>query len=172
MEKILKSLFDKKTVSILSEIPGKKNIGVREVARKTNLSVATVYRIFQKLEKGGLLKKKKVGVFSVYEVDEKSKAYAIVEKLIPKQTPLEIFTKIVSKEKTEEIRLLEESQDKANVLVIGNVKTKKIQDICKAIKKEFAYSIQPLVLTRAQHENMASLNIAPVSKKLLYDYKG
>lgn len=168
MEKILKSMFDDKTISILSEIPGKQTISIRETSRNTKLPVATVYRVFQKLEKSGLLKKKKTGVFSFYEVDNKSKAYAVVERLIPKRSPLEIFTTIVSNEKTEEIRLLEESEDKANILVIGNAKTAKIQEICEAIKKEFRYSIQPLVLTRAQYENMASLNIAPVSKKILF----
>ncbi len=169
MENILKSVFDEKTVSILCEIPGKKIIGIREVSRKTKIPVATVYRIFQKLEKSGLLKKRKTGVFSFYEVNQNSKAYALIERLIPKKHPLEIFTTIVSKEKTEEIHLLDEAEDKASILVIGNIKTKKVQEICEAIKKEFAYSIQPLVLTRAQYENMAALNIAPMSKKKLFE---
>lgn len=168
MEKILKSLFDEKTISVISEIPGKKIIGVREVARKTKIPVATVYRIFKKLEKSGLLKKQKYGVISFYEVNQNSKAYAVIEKLFPKKTPLEIFVSIVSKERTEEIRLLDEAEDKASVLVIGNVKHQKIIEICQAIKKEFAYSIQPLVLTREQYENMAALNIAPASKKILF----
>ena len=161
-------MFDEKTVSIISEMSGKKTIGIREAARNTKISVATVYRIFQRLEKSGLLKKKKAGIFSFYEIDQNSKAYAIVEKMVPRKSPMEIFTTIVSNEKTEEIRLLEEAEDRANILIIGNVKTTKIQEICDAIKKEFRYSIQPLVLTRAQYENMASLNIAPMSKKVLF----
>ncbi|MCD6575640.1 MAG: winged helix-turn-helix transcriptional regulator [Nanoarchaeota archaeon] len=168
MENILKSMFDEKTISVLSEIPGRKTIGIREISRKTNIPVATVYRIFKKLEKSGLLKKTKSGVFSFYEVNQNSKAYLLLERLIPKKSPLDIFTTIVSKEKTEEIHLLDEGEDRASLLVIGNVKTKKVQEICDAIKKEFGYSIKPLVLTRAQYENMVSLNIAPASKKLLF----
>jgi len=168
MENIIKSMFDEKIVSVISEIPGKKVVGIREVSRKTKIPVATVYRIFQKLEKSGLLKKRKNGVFSFYEVNKDSKAYFLVEKLVPKKTPVEIFTTIVSKEKVEEINLLDEGDTKANILVIGNVKPKKIQDICDTIKKEFAYSIQPLVLTREQFERMNSLNIAPISKKVLF----
>ena len=168
MKEILNSLFDEKTVSVISEIPGRETISIRDVARKTNLSVATVFRIFQKLEKSGLIKKKKVGVFSCYEIDKNSKAYALTEKLIPKQNPLELLTSIVSKDKTEEIRLLDEGDSKASVLIIGQVKTGKIMDLCEVIKKEFAYSIQPLVLTREQYENMARLNIAPSTKKILF----
>ena len=168
MENILKAMFDEKTILVLSQIPGKSTIGIREVSRNTKIPVATVFRIFKKLEKSGLLKKKKVGVFSFYEVDKNSKAYSLLERLIPKKNPIEIFTTIVSKEKTEEIHLLDEGEDRASVLVIGNAKMKKIQEICNTIKKEFGYSIQPLVLTRDQYENMASLNIAPISKKLLF----
>ncbi len=168
MENILKSMFDEKTISILSEMPGKKIIGIREVSRKTKIPVSTVFRIFQRLEKSGLLRKTKSGVFSFYEIDQNSKAYLLLERIMPKKSPLDIFTTIVSKEKTEEIHMLDEGDDRASILVIGNVKTKKIQEICDAIKKEFGYSIKPLVLTRAQYDNMVSLNIAPSSKKVLF----
>jgi len=168
MENILKSMFDEKTISILSEMPGRKTIGIREVSRKTKIPVSTVFRIFQKLEKSGLLKKTKSGVFSFYEINQNSKAYLLLERLMPKRSPIEIFTTIVSKEKTEEIHLLDEGENVSSVLVIGNVKTKKVQEICDAIKKEFGHSIKPLVLTRAQYDNMVSLNIAPSIRKALF----
>lgn len=168
MKEILNSLFDEKTVSVISEIPGRETISIRDVARKTSLPVATVFRIFQKLEKSGLIKKKRVGVFSCYEIDKNSKAYALTEKLIPKQNPLELLTNIVSKDKTEEIRLLDEGEGRANILVIGQIKTNKVMELCEVIKKEFSFSIQPLVLTREQYDNMARLNIAPSSKKVLF----
>ncbi len=168
MQEILKSLFDEKTIKILSEIPGRKNLGVRDISRKTKIPVSTVHRIFKKLEEADLLKKKLINNVPYYEVDEKSKAYAIIEKLIPKKTPVEIFTNIVSKDKTEEIHLLDKGEDRASILVIGNVKTEKINEICNVIKKEFAYSIKPLVLTRSQYENMNSLNMGPSIKKSLY----
>jgi DNA-binding Lrp family transcriptional regulator len=168
MENILKSLFDEKTISVLSEIPGRKTIGIREISRKTKIPVATVYRIFRKLEESGLIKKRKAGVFSFYEVDQNSKAYLILEKLMPKKNPLEILTEILSKDKVEEVHLLDAGESTASILVIGNIKSRKVQEICATLKKEFGYSVQPLVLTREQFENMASLNIAPISKKVLF----
>ncbi len=168
MQKILKNIFDEKVIDVLSEIQGKKTVGVRDVSRKTKIPVSTVHRIFKKLENAKLLEKKKAGNINYYEVNEKSKAYAIVEKIVPKKTPIEIFTTIVSKEKTEEIYLLDKGNDRASMLVVGNVKNEKIQEICEVIKKEFAYSIKPLVLTKNQYENMSSLNMGPTIKKKLY----
>ncbi len=168
MQEILKNIFDEKIIDVLSEVRGKKTIGVREVSRKTKIPVSTVHRIFKKLIEADLLKKKKIGATHFYEVNEQSKTYKLLEKLIPEKTPIEIFTIIVSKEKTEEIYLLDQGEDRASVLIVGNVKTEKIQEICEAIKKEFAYSIKPLVLTRSQYENMNSLNMGPNVKKILY----
>ena len=168
MQEILKNIFDEKTVNVLFEIKGKKIIGVREVSRNTKIPVSTVHRIFKKLESANLITKKNIGVMNYYEVNETSKSYKFLEKLVPKKTPFEIFTAIVSKEKTDEIHLLDRGEDRASILVIGNVKTEKVQDICETIKNEFMYSIKPLVLTRSQYENMNSLNMSPAIKETLY----
>lgn len=169
MEDLLKKLFDEKTVKIVSYIQGKKNVQIRETARETNLPVATVFRIFKKLESIDLLKGMPVGSFKIYHVNKASKFYSLIEKIVPKMKPLEAFINDIPKDKIEQVQLLDEGEDKASILVIGSIKTAKVMETCEQVKQDFSnYSIKPLVLTRPQYENMASLNIAPVSKKSLF----
>jgi DNA-binding Lrp family transcriptional regulator len=164
----LSKLFDKKTLSVLAEIPGKNFMGIRETARKTNLSVASVYRIFLKLEKAGLLRKQKMGTNSVYSVNSGHKAYFLLDKLLQRKNPIEVFTEIISKEKTEQVLLMDEGENRASIMVIGEIKAAKAGEIADAIKKEFNYSIKALTLTKAQLDNMDALNMKPVPKRVLF----
>lgn len=164
----LSKLFDKKTLSVLNELPGKNFIGVREISRKTTLPVATVFRIFQKLEKAGLLNKENLGTATAYRVNPGHKLYGMLDKLLQKKHPLDVFTEIISKEKTENVLLMDEGENRASIMVIGEVKAAKASEVADAIKKEFGFSIKALTLTQAQLENMEALNMRPVPKRVLF----
>ena len=164
----LSKLFDTKTLDVLSEISGKKFLGVREVSRNKNLSVSTVHRIFQRFEEAGLLNKKTVGNATVYEVNSASQLYFLIDKIMPKRSPLNVFVQMLSQEKTDRILLLDDAENRASVMVIGNLKASKANDIAEAIKKEFNYSIKVLAFTPSQVDNMKSLNVLPTFKTVLY----
>ena len=51
--KLLSTIFDEKIVAVLIVLLNKSNeFGVRELAREANVSIATTYRIIQKLKLG------------------------------------------------------------------------------------------------------------------------
>jgi len=164
----LSKVFDKRTISVISELHGKKLVGIRETARKTSLPVATVYRVFKKLESAGMLKKEIIVTAHVYSVNHENKLYFVIDKLLQKRHPLEVFTDAVSNEKADQILLLDEGDNIASVMVIGEIKPSKANEIVDAIKKEHNYSIKVLSLTQAQLDNMESLNMKPVPKKILF----
>ena len=58
---LLESVFDKKTVKILEELLNIKNIFyLRDLSKKTGVSLATTYRIIQKLVKLGIVEKENI----------------------------------------------------------------------------------------------------------------
>ena len=168
MEELLKRLFDRKTVLVLSYLQGRKSLQIRETAREINIPVATVFRIFKKLESIELIKGIPVGAFKIYTVNNASKAYALVEKLIPKLKPLELFTKEILANKVEQVLLLDEGEDRASIMVIGEVKQSRAQEITEKIKAEHAFSIKALVLSQSQYDNLEALSAKPVPKRTLY----
>lgn len=168
MEELLKQLFDEKTIKIISYLQNKKTLQIREAARQTSISVSTVFRIFKKLEKIDLLKGKKIGAIKTYKVNQKSKFYTLIEKIVPKMKPLEFFTKKIVSENIEEILLLDKGEDKASIMIIGEISGEKYQKVTETIKKDFDFSIKVLVLSKDQYENLASLNMKPTPKKVLY----
>jgi DNA-binding Lrp family transcriptional regulator len=169
MDEVLKKLFDEKTVRILNEVQGtNKIIRIRETARKTKLPVATVYRIFKKLVEADLLKMGKIANLSYYEINKSSKAYLLVEKMLPKLKPVEAFTALILKEKIEEVLLLDEGEERASIMVIGEVKSNRAFEITEQIKNDYGFLIKSLVLSRPQYENLDALNMKPVPKKVLF----
>lgn len=168
MEEVLKQIFDEKTVKILHEIHGKKIIQVRETSRLTNIPPATVFRIFKKLQAINLLTKEASGTFHVYRVNPDTPAYFILEKLMPKKKPIDAFLESLPKEKIDNISVLDESEDRASLLVIGGIKQSIVQEIAQKIKADYNFSIKLLILSKMQYENLAALNMKPTPKRVLF----
>ena len=164
----LSKVFDRRTISVISEIHDKKIVGIRETARKTSLPVATVYRIFKKLENVGMLKKEKIVSAHVYSINHESKFYFMMDKLMQKKHPLELFTELASNEKADQVLLLDEGENMASVMVVGEIRPSKANEIADSIKKEHGYSIKVFPLNQAQFESMESLNMKPVPKRVLF----
>lgn len=164
----LSKVFDKSTVSVISEIYGKKTVGVRETARKASLPVTTVYRIFRKLESAGILRKEKIASARVYAINTENKLYFVIDKLLQRRPPLEVFVDAVTKEKVDQVLLLDDGENVASIMVVGEIKSSKVNDITDMIKKEYNFSIKVFPLNQAQFESMAALNMTPVPKKILF----
>ena len=91
---ILAKLFDEKIVAALSVLLRKRNdFGVRELAREANVSIATTYRIIQKLASLGVIAKSKQGKSTTYTTKKESKAFNELYKLIigPKPEAMDIL---------------------------------------------------------------------------------
>jgi len=165
---LLAKLFDEKIIKVLKEIQNKKRVQVREIARSTSLQPSTVHRIFKKLEKVGLLIKESIGAVHLYNVQSTSELYSLIEKILPKQTPLQMFITKVTVHQVEEILLMNSSENMSNLLVIGDMKANIAQEIADIIKKEYNHSIRLLVLSRNQYENLDALNMKPAHQQVLF----
>lgn len=165
---MLNKLFDDKTVKVLSQLRDKKMIQVRETSRLTSIPPATVFRIFKKLLSIGLLEKESKGSFNFYKVNSNHQAYFLLEKLMPKAKPLDTFVQRLPKDSVDMIALLDEAENRASILVIGDVKQVSAHEIAEQIKTEFNFSIKVLVLSKSQYENLDSLNMKPNAKKILF----
>ncbi|MBD3263021.1 helix-turn-helix domain-containing protein [Candidatus Woesearchaeota archaeon] len=80
---LLAKLFDEKTVKILKKLLIKKGVFyLRDLSRETGVSLATTYRIVQKLIKLGLVTKDKQDKFTFYRLLNDSPAYKELYSLI------------------------------------------------------------------------------------------
>ena len=168
---MLNQLFDDKTVKILSILRDKKVIQIRETSRLTSIPPSTVFRIFKKLNSIGLLEKESKGSFNFYKVNSTHQAYFLLEKLLPKTKPLEAFVERMPKTAIESIALLDEAENRASLMVIGDVKQAVAHEIAEQIKAEFNFSIKVLVLSHSQFDNLDALNMKPNAKKILFQNK-
>ena len=171
MEGMLNRLFDDKTVKVLSHLRDKKMVQIRDTSRVTSIPPATVFRIFKKLILIGLLEKESKGSFNYYKVNSNHESLFILEKLMPKIKPLDVFVQNLPKDNLDTIALLDEAENRASLLVIGDVKQAVAHEIAEQIKAEFNFSIKVLVLSKAQYENLDALNLKPNSKKVLFQNK-
>ena len=165
---ILARLFDEKILKILKEVQGEKIMQIREVARSTKLPPSTVHRIFQRLEKIGLLHKENIGTVHIYKVNQTSEIYNLIERIIPRQLPLDIFMSQLKSYPIDEILLIHSQEEMSNLVIIGDIKAETVQNLTDNIKKDFNHSIRTLVLSKVQYNNLEALNMKPTYQKILY----
>ncbi|MFH0869208.1 MAG: helix-turn-helix domain-containing protein [archaeon] len=85
---LLASLFDKKTIEILKKLLLKKDIFyLRDLSRETGVSLATTFRIVQKLMSLGLVTKEQQDKFTWYKLLRDTDIYREVYSLVMGATP-------------------------------------------------------------------------------------
>ncbi len=85
---LLANLFDKKTIEILKKLLLKKDIFyLRDISRETSVSLATTFRIVQKLMGLGLVAKEQQDKFSWYKLLRDTEIYKEVYSLVMGSTP-------------------------------------------------------------------------------------
>ncbi len=158
---ILSSIFDPKTVTLLKCLLTKKDIFyLRDMAKESGVSLATVHRIVQKLKAVGLVSKKQTGKMAYYALEKSSPAFQ------------ELST-ILSGEKKDAAALLKEGLaafGEVEVYFTGNGKEKKaivvgevnpmllkelIDKICEETGEKLAY----LATTKEQYAQMKLLGL-------------
>jgi len=80
---LLSELFDDKTVKVLKKLLLKKDtFYLRDISRETGVSLATTFRIVQRLMGMGLVKKQQQGKFTIYSLNRDAPIFLDVYKLI------------------------------------------------------------------------------------------
>jgi len=85
---LLAQLFDRKTIEVLKKLLLKKDIFyLRDLSRETSVSLATTFRIVQKLFSLGLVSKDHQDKFTFYRINRESQIYKEIYALVLGSTP-------------------------------------------------------------------------------------
>ena len=173
-QKILEGLFDKKIVSILRLFLKKKDqqFYLKEISKLTKVPLATTYRILNKLEEQSVIERTKIKHLKIYKLSENEKTKYLEAVFEGKKTILDEFVEacIALSGINSIITYGREEKDKANLLIIGEgVDNMLVREIVVKIKEKYNFTITHLVLTESQYQQMASMNLYPGKKEVLYE---
>lgn len=156
--KLLKEVFDDKTVRVLEELTKIQDIFyLRDLSKETGVSLATTYRIIKKLVDIGIVKKEKVGKFVQYKVKKGEKFNEINSMLLGEEIdPLKIFKKEIEKKHNSSFQLYNTKDGKTFLISksIDDVKESK-----KKTKERTGEELNILTVTPDQFENMKDMGI-------------
>lgn len=155
---VLEALFDEKTIAVLKQLLSKKDIFyLRDLSRESNVSLATTYRIVQKLKDLGLVQKKQQDKYSIYELNRSSPLFEQIYTLILgiRPDPIELL-----KRKIAELSLeLHITKDK-KVFIIGDTsKSEAVNSITAEIEAETGIRIKYLLMSAEQFKQMQDMNL-------------
>ena len=133
------------------------------------MSPATTYRILNKIVNLGILEVREIKTAKLYKLGNNK----IVDflKSILEVDVIEYFVEAASKlEKVEEILLLgKKEKAKANVLILGNgINTAEMKLLTAEIKEKYDYTLNQMILSKEQYEQMSAMGLYPGSKRVLY----
>lgn len=169
---ILEQLFDKKTLDVLRLFyqNDKKEFYIRELSRLSKVSLATTFRVVQKLVKLKLVNQIQISKFKVYILADNENSRFLGQVVKRQKQALQVFvTKMKSLPGLEKILIQgKEEKDRANIILIGeNMPTNDIKQICIAIKEQFSYIVSPLMVDYEQFEQMKQM--MPTRTKVLFE---
>lgn len=161
---LLASFFDKKTVAVLNSVLRQKDtFGVREIARSASVSVATTYRILQKLISIKLVSKGAHGKLAYYSVNKKAplldSVYSIVVGTRP--SPIDLFKeRVVAADSKASFHVTKDASGEEKVFVISNtLSLEKAGEIAGLVETETGKALKYVVLALEQFKQMRDMGI-------------
>lgn len=159
---LLASLFDKKTVEVLKKLLRKKDIFyLRDLSRETGVSLATTYRIVQKLMKIGLVSKEKKDKFTFYTLLRHSPVYEELHSLVigAVQDPLQLLKSILEEKYSNFNIYTTKGKDKKIFVISEHIKPKNIDTILDQIVEKTGVKLSCLIFAPFQFEQMKSAGL-------------
>ncbi len=169
---IVEQLFDSKLLAVLRKFYefDKKEFYIRELSKKSRVSLATTFRIVRRLVDLGLVNEIKVAKFKVYRLGDNEKTRFLGQLIKKQKQALQVFvTKAKDLRGLQKILLQgKEEKDRANIILIGNnFDLTEIKQICAAIKEQFEYNVSPLTVDEEQFAQMKQM--MPTRTKTLFE---
>ena len=162
---LLSSLFDKKTVELLKRLLLKKDVFyLRDISRETGVSLATTYRIVQRLCSLGLVKKEQKDKFTFYYLVRDSATFNEIHDLVIGSAPdaLAIFREKLG-EKFTNFKLFKD-KDKKLFVVSDEAKQAEVAEIAKAVQDQAGGKINFMVVQPQMFENMCDMGLVNKEK--------
>ncbi len=152
--KLLSSLFDEKTVLVLQRIlPTTDIFYLRDVSRESGVSLATTYRIVQKLASLCLVEKQIQGKFNYYKIIKDSPVYDEIYELIigTKPDQLKTLARALAQEFGSEVQVFVDK--KKGVLIVGDADKNQVNDIARNT------DIKTMVVSTEQFSQMRDMGL-------------
>ena len=164
----LSNLFDKKTVDILKSLLTKKDVFyLRDLSRDTGVSLATTFRIVQKLNKMGLVTKESNDKFTFYRINRGSKAFneAYYMLIGLPADPIQILKNNLEEQFKEQYELFS-IKGKKIFIVSSSIQTHEARQIVRKAFEETGKKLDFVVISPMQFEQMQKMGIisSPVTK--------
>ncbi len=167
---MLSALMDAKKVAVLSVVlNSKEEMYLKEIAEKSNVPIASAFRILNELVISDILQKREWKTSKVYSSANNEKTEFLKELFYEEYDGLKEFitgTKDISG--IQNIILHGGKKNgKANVLLIGrDIDTGKVEEVCARIKEK-GFELSYLTLTKEQYEQMSRMGLYAGEKKVL-----
>lgn len=163
--KLLAAVFDEKIVAVLGVLLCKSNeFGVRELAREADVSIATTYRIIQKLKLLGIIAKAKHGKSTFYTIKKSSAAFNQIYNLIagPRPEPVDVLRReLDSNVGASNYRLLIRGQgaDKKIFVVSDKITASTHSEIAKTIEEASGRKLAYACISIQQLKQMQDMGL-------------
>ncbi|GIU70172.1 MAG: hypothetical protein KatS3mg002_1408 [Candidatus Woesearchaeota archaeon] len=171
-EKLLESIFDKKILSILRLLINRKeqNFTLKEIAKYSRVSLASTFRIINKLSNLEIVSVEKIKHLKLYSLAENEKTRYLESIIKEHKTIMEEFANLLSN--VPGIRSVimhgKAEKDKANILIIGeNIEPLLVREAIINIKEKYDFTITYLILDEDQYNQMAAMNLYSGRKEIL-----
>jgi len=165
---LLANLFDAKTVEVLKKLLIKQDIFyLRDLSRETNVSLATTFRIVQKLAKLGLVAKEQKDKFTFYTLVKDSPAYKELYTLIigASPDPISALRKgLESKYGSDFLLYLLKGKEKKIFVISDKADSSNVRDVVDAVSNKIGNKINHIVLKTAQFEQMKDMGLIDAGK--------
>ena len=165
---LLAQLFDHKTIEILKKLLLKKDIFyLRDLSRETSVSLATTFRIIQKLLGLGLVSKDHQDKFTFYRINRESQVYKEIYALVLGSTPdpIDLFKQLL-KEKFVGLfqAYVTKDKDRKIFVVSEHISQTDADTIAQTVQATTSAKPNYMVITPAFFEQMQTIGLITKDK--------
>ncbi len=160
---LLTQIFDEKTVLVLEQILHKKDIFyLREVSKDSGVSLATTFRIVQKLVKMGLVDKDIQGKFNYYHIVRDTPIFEEIFSLIvgEKPNPEKIVKEYFDSKYGDVVQIWVERKTKSKFFVVGEgISKEDTTQVIADVKERIGKKITALAISQEQFNQMKEMGM-------------
>lgn len=169
----LKTLFDEKKIRVLQVFIQKpqERFTLKEVVKKSKVSLATGHRIMKFLHENSIVDLHKVKHLTIYKLAQNETAQYLANLLYEKPAPIAKFVDLVRSIPgiTQAIMHGKETESSANIVITATTTDKHAINAAVAqIREELNFTINHLILEPEQFEMLESMGQFSGSKTVLF----
>jgi len=168
---LLSNLFDKKTVEILKKLLLKKDVFyLRDLSRDTNVSLATTFRIVQKLMALGLVIKEQHDKFTFYKIQRDVPIFSELSSLVlgDMSDPVQIIKKELKDQFGPTFKIYQSRDKDKKIFVVSElVKPQTIEELSIKLQNQTGAKPSMMLVTTSFFEQMHTMGLINKEKLVI-----